>query len=74
MSHRGWSWWTRTQRIRTVSEIPVETALVNANAAPVFQRIAPKALHLQQLGLTLSATAKRFGVSGKTVAKAMAWL
>jgi len=40
----------------------------------VFQHIAPQALHLQQLGLTLPATAKRFGVSGKTVAKAMAWL
>ncbi len=54
--------------------MPVETALVDATAAPVFQCIAPKALHLRQLGLSLSAIAKRLGVTGKTVAKAIAWL
>jgi hypothetical protein len=40
----------------------------------VYQCIAPKALHLLQLGLSLSAISRRLGVAGKTVAKAIAWL
>ncbi len=57
------------QRIRTVAEVPIEMAPVEEAAAPVYQRIAPKALHLRQLGLDLSAIAGRLGVTGKTAAK-----
>lgn len=67
-------WWTRTQRIRTVARIPLEAVLLDTGAAPVYQKIASKALHLQQLGLSFSAIAKRIGVTDKTVAKAIAWL
>jgi len=42
--------------------------------APVYQRIAGKALRLRQLGLSFSAVARRLGVTGRTVAKGIAWL
>ena len=67
-------WWTRTQRIRTVAEIPLQTAILGPEEPPLYQRIAPKALHLQELGLNLSTIARKLAVDGKTVAKAIAWL
>jgi hypothetical protein len=42
--------------------------------APVYQRIAFKTLHLQQLGLGPSVIARKLGVDRKTVGKALAWL
>ena len=68
------SWWTRTQRIRTAARIPFETSLVDASATPTYVRIATKALRLRELGLSDSAIAKKLDVSDKTVAKAIAWL
>jgi len=67
-------WWTRTQRIRTVAQIPLEIPLLDTRATPIYQQIAAKALQLRQLGLSDSAIAKRLNVSDKTVAKAIAWL
>ncbi|MCK4773524.1 MAG: hypothetical protein KAT30_02020, partial [Candidatus Krumholzibacteria bacterium] len=67
-------WWTRTQRIRTVAQIPLEAALLDIGAAPIYQQIAAKALHLQQLGLSYSVIARKLNVTDKTVAKAIAWL
>jgi len=66
-------WWTRTQRIQTFAEIPIDAAILDADAAPIYQQIAAKALQLQQLGMSNSAIAKRFGGTDKTVAKAVAW-
>jgi len=68
------TWWTRTQRIRTAAELPFEAVLADAIAAPVYQRIASKALHLQQLELRPAAIARRLGIDRKTVTKALAWL
>lgn len=70
--HKGW--WTRSQRIRTAAELPFEAVLADATAAPVYQRIASKALHLQQLGLGPSAIARRIGTDRKMVTKSLAWL
>ena len=67
-------WWTRTQRIRTAAELPFEAVLADVAAAPVYQRIAAKALHLQQLGLGSAAIARRLDIDRKTVAKSLAWL
>jgi len=67
-------WWTRSQRIRTAAELPFQAILADATAAPVYQRVASKALHLQQLGLGPVVIARRFGIDRKTVAKALAWL
>jgi hypothetical protein len=68
------AWWTRTQRIRTAAELPFEAILAEAAAAPIYQRIAAKALHLRQLGLGPAAIARQLGMDRKTVAKALTWL
>jgi hypothetical protein len=74
VAHSWAEWWTRTQRIRTVALIPLEAALLDTGAAPIYQQIAAKALNLQQLGLTCSAIAGRLNVTDKMVAKPIAWL
>jgi hypothetical protein len=66
-------WWTRSQRIRTFSEIPIEAAILDTEAPPVYQQIAPKAVQLQQLGMSDSAIAKRLKITDKTITKAIAW-
>ena len=67
-------WWTRSQRIGTFAEISFEVALLEAVVAPIYQQIAEKVLHLNQLGLSNEAIARRIGVDGKTVAKALRWV
>jgi GTP-sensing pleiotropic transcriptional regulator CodY len=67
-------WWTRTQRIRTVAAVPFEMALVETSELPAYQKIARKALHLRELGLSDRAIAVRLGVTDKTAAKAIRWL
>jgi orotate phosphoribosyltransferase-like protein len=49
-------------------------AILDTAPPPVYQQIAPKALQLQQLGLSNSAIAKRLEVSDKTASKAISWL
>ena len=67
-------WWTRTQRIRTLAKVPFQVAILRCEEPPVYQRIAPKAVHLRELGLRNAAIARRLGVTDKTVAKAIRWL
>lgn len=67
-------WWTRTQSIRTAGVLPFEVAFVETSEPPAYQRIARKALHLRELGLSDRTIAGRLGVTDKTVAKAIAWL
>jgi len=55
-------------------EIPIEAAILDTEAPPIYQQIAYKAVQLQQLGMSNSAIAKRLGVTDKTAAKAIAWL
>jgi hypothetical protein len=45
-------------------------SLLDTSPPPVYQRIAQKALHLRELGLSDAAIARRLDVSDKTVAKA----
>ena len=61
--------WTRTQRIRTAARIPVQAVIIDGADVPVFLRIADKAKHLSQLGMSDRAIARALGVSDKTVAK-----
>ncbi len=49
-------------------------ALLEAETRPLYQRVAQKARHLQELGLSASAVARRLGVNDKTVTKAIEWL
>ena len=67
-------WWTRTERIRTLAEVPFQVAIQDYTEAPIYQRIAPKALQLRELGLRDKAIARRLGVTDKTVTKAVRWL
>jgi hypothetical protein len=67
------SWWTRTQRIGTVSRVAVSVALLETKAPALYQRIAEKAAHLRELGLSFAATARCLEVDDKTVAKAVWW-
>jgi hypothetical protein len=63
------------QRVKkSTAEIPIETAILDTAPAPVYQQIAEKALHLNQLGLSNQAIAGHLGVDGKTVAKALRWV
>ena len=47
--------------------------LGQVKSPPFYQRIAPKAIVLHQLGLSDSAIGRRLDVSGKTIAKAIKW-
>ena len=49
-------------------------ALFDTTPPPVYQRIALKAVHLEQLGLSLTSIARMLSVTDKTVAKAIRWL
>jgi hypothetical protein len=48
--------------------------LFEAAPRPTYQEIATKARRLNRLGLNSAAIARRLGVTGKTVAKAIAWI
>jgi len=67
------NWWTRTQSIRTAGSLPFEVALVETSEPPAYQRIARKALHLRELGMSDRAIAGRLGVTDKTITKAIGW-
>jgi hypothetical protein len=49
-------------------------ALVEISELPAYRKIARKALHLRELGLSDRAIAVRLGVTDKTAAKAIRWL
>ena len=80
---RGWpaartaagpGWWTRNERTRTVSRLPVEEILRSAVPAPAYQSLAPAVPHLPLNGWSDHSIALEFGVTGKTIAKAIRWL
>ena len=54
--------------------MPLELALLDTSKSPIYQQIAGKALHLNELGLSHSAIARRLEVNDKTVAKAIRWI
>lgn len=66
-------WWTLSQRIGTLAEVPFEVAVLDAGTPPAYQKIASKAFRLQQLGMSDLAIARRLGCSDKTVTKAIEW-
>lgn len=52
----------------------MEVTLQEADARPLYQQVAGKALHLRELGLSYSAIARELDVDDKTAAKASRWL
>jgi hypothetical protein len=51
-----------------------QVAFLETVEPPRYRQIAEKALHLNQLGLSNEAIARRIGVDGKTVAKVLRWM
>jgi hypothetical protein len=54
--------------------VALEVALMETEERPLYQRVARKALHLRELGLSYCAIAGKLAVDDKTVAKAIRWL
>jgi len=51
----------------------LEVPILEIKPPPVYQRIAPKAKHLLELGLSQSEIGRRLGVDRWTVGKAIRW-
>ena len=64
-------WWTRTQRIRTIAELPFEFPVLHTHQPFAYQIIAEKALRLNRLGMSASEIGRALKVSDKTVTKAI---
>lgn len=56
-------WRAPSERIRTVSEIPIDVDLIDVDSIPTYIRISEKGLHLRRLGVTYTSIAKRLGVN-----------
>jgi DNA-binding transcriptional regulator LsrR (DeoR family) len=54
--------------------MPIEVPILEIKPRPVYQRIAPKAKQLQELGMNQSEIGRRLGVDRWTVGKALRWL
>jgi len=67
-------WWTRSRRIRTAASIPVEIPLAETWEPPLYQRIAARAKHLRDLGMTYQEIGDQLGVDRWTIGKAIRWL
>jgi len=64
------SWWTRSQRIRTLVEGLFEVALVGPAAVPRYQQLAQAAVDLRQQGLSYRGIGAQLGMDDKMVRKA----
>ncbi|MFC2172946.1 hypothetical protein ACFLU6_10005 [Acidobacteriota bacterium] len=53
--------------------MPFEIAILDTEPLPLYQRIAAKATHLQELRISFACIARKLGVDEKTVAKAVRW-
>jgi hypothetical protein len=51
----------------------LDVVLLEAETLPLYQKVAQRALHLHELGLSYCAIARRLEVDDKTVAKAVRW-
>ena len=65
---------TWTVRIRTIAKLPIEVNLLNTAQGPIYQKIANKSLHLNELGFSNRKIASHLNVNKKTVAKSITWM
>ena len=66
-------WWTQSQRCRTLARLSLDVEQRDPIITPVSQVIASEAAELRVRGETFSAIARHFGVTPKTVKKALRW-
>ena len=65
--------WTQSQRCRTLARLSLDVEQRDPIITPVSQVIASEAAELRVRGETFSAIARHFGVTPKTVKKALRW-
>jgi len=68
---RSWKWWTQSQPIRTLAELPLGFPLVDTAPSLVYLQIAEKVSGLHRLGMSACAIARVLKVSDKTVTRAL---
>ena len=61
------SWRTRTQPIRTISEISAHIIILPTRQIPLYQKISTKAKQLKSLGMSYQQIAKSLNVGETTV-------
>ncbi len=66
-------WWTRSQPIRTLAQVPFQFPLLGARRPFAYQHLSGKAVELQRLGMSASAIARALGVTDKTITKALSF-
>src|SRR5262250_2914573 len=65
------NWWTQSQPIRTIAEMPITFSLLNTRSPFIYQQVAEKARELWRLGMPACAIARMLKTSDKTVSKAL---
>lgn len=66
--------WTRSQRIRTASQLDVSANLIEDGAPPLYQEVATKVGRLNSLGMSNRSIADALEIDDKTVKKSLRWL
>src|SRR5262245_35289683 len=56
-------WWTQSQPIRTVAEVPLSFPILQTRRPSPYQYLAEKAIELRRLGMSVSAVAKALRVT-----------
>ena len=59
---------------RTFYQVPIRMTIHDPSEIPNYQKIAEKALKLNELGLNCSTIARQLEVDHKTVSKAINWI
>lgn len=54
--------------------MPIKVPILEIKPPPLYQRIAPKAKYLNELGMTQAEIGRRLEVDRWTVGKALRWL
>ena len=69
----SFSWWTRSQRLRTVALVLIEAEFAQPVETPLYQSIATRVAAMRDRGDSVSEVARHLGVDPHTVDKALRW-
>ena len=67
-------WWTRSERCRTLTQVPFDVELREPVPTPISQVIAAEAAQMRARGDSFVVIGRHFGVDPKTVKKALRWI